>query len=45
MTEELSIHLEDPLSTQAVQRKLYKSKSHGRAAIAKPLIIENNAKS
>jgi len=38
-TPELNIHLADP-----VRRELHKSNVHGRTAIAKPLITENNAK-
>jgi len=44
MTAELSIHLEDPVSTKTVQQDLYKSNIHGRAAVVKPLIAGNNAK-
>jgi hypothetical protein len=40
----LNIHLEDPVSTKTVQRELHKSNIHGRAAIAKPLITESNAR-
>jgi hypothetical protein len=40
VTAELNIHLENPVSTKTVQRKLH---IQGRAAIAKPLIIESNA--
>jgi hypothetical protein len=43
VTAELNIHLEDPVSTKIVQRDLYKSSIHGRAAILKPLITESNA--
>jgi transposase len=43
VTAELSIHLVDPVSTKKVQ-ELHKSNIHGRAAIAKPLIPENNNK-
>jgi hypothetical protein len=39
VTPELSIHLADP-----VRRELHKSNIHGRTAISKPLITENNAK-
>jgi hypothetical protein len=42
VTAELSILLEDPISTKTV-RELHKSSIHSRAAIAKPLITENNA--
>jgi hypothetical protein len=42
-TAELSIHLEDPVSTKTVRRELHKSKIHGRAATAKPLITKSNA--
>jgi transposase len=41
-TAELSMHLEDPLSTKSVRRELHKSSIHGRAAIAKTLITESN---
>jgi hypothetical protein len=41
-TAELSICLEDPVSTKIVWCELHKSNIHGRAAIAKPLITENN---
>jgi hypothetical protein len=41
---ELSIHLEDPVSTKTVRRELYKSNIHGRAAIAKYLFTKNKAK-
>jgi len=34
---ELNNHLEDPVSSQIVQRELHKSNIHGTAAIAKPL--------
>jgi hypothetical protein len=44
VTAEPSIHLEDPVSTQTVQRELHKSNIHSRAAVAKPLIAENKAK-
>jgi hypothetical protein len=43
MTAQLNIHLEDPVSTKTVRHELHKSDIHGRAAIAKPLIIESNA--
>jgi transposase len=43
MTEELNIHLEDPVSTKTVQRELHKSNVRGRATLAKPLITESNA--
>jgi hypothetical protein len=42
--EELNIHLEDPVSTKTVRRELHKSSIHGRVAISKPLITENDAK-
>jgi len=35
---------EDPVSTKPVRRELHKSSIHGRVAIAKHLITENNAK-
>jgi 2-iminoacetate synthase ThiH len=44
VTTELNTYLEDPVSTNTVQRELHKSTSHCRAVIAKPLIPENNAK-
>jgi hypothetical protein len=43
VTAELNIHLEDLVSTRTVRYKLHKSNIHGRAAIAEPLITENNA--
>jgi hypothetical protein len=42
VTAEPNIHLEAD-STKTVWRELHKSNIHGRAAIAKPLITENNA--
>jgi hypothetical protein len=45
MTAELNIHHEDPVSIKTVRRELHKSNLYGRAAIAKHLITENNAKS
>ena len=44
VTAEL-VHLEDPVSTTTVRRKLHKSNIQGTATIAKPLVTENNAKS
>jgi transposase len=44
LTAELNIHHEDPVSIKTVRRELHKSNIHGRAAIAKHLITENNAK-
>jgi hypothetical protein len=44
VTAELNNHLEDPVSSQIVQRELHKSNIHGTAAIAKHLSTENNAK-
>jgi hypothetical protein len=44
VTAELNIYVEDPVSTNTVQRELHKSSIHCRGAIAKPLIPENNAK-
>jgi hypothetical protein len=42
---ELSIYLDDPVSTTTVQRELKNPPSiHGKVAVAKPLITENNAK-
>jgi hypothetical protein len=43
VTAELNTHLEDLVTTETVQCELHKSNIHGRAAIAKPLITENNA--
>jgi hypothetical protein len=42
-TAKLNIHLEDPVYTKTVRRELKKCDIHGTAAIAKPLITENNA--
>jgi len=42
VTAVLIIHFEDPVSTKMVQCELHKSSIHSRAAIAKPLINENN---
>jgi hypothetical protein len=44
MTEELNIHLEDPVSTKTGRRDLHKSNIQGRTATAKPLVTENNAR-
>ena len=44
VTAELSIHLEDHVSTKMVQRELHKSNIHGTATIAKILFTENNTK-
>ena len=44
VTTELSGHPEDNDSIKTVRRELHKSNIHGRSAIAKPLITENNAK-
>jgi hypothetical protein len=44
VTAELNIHLEDPVSTKTVRREPHKSSIHGRVAISKPLITENDAK-
>jgi hypothetical protein len=41
-TAELSIHLIDPVYTKVPE--LHNSNIHSRAAIAKPLILENNTK-
>ena len=41
VTAELNIHLEDRFHKN--RRELHVSNSHGRAAIAKPLITENSA--
>jgi hypothetical protein len=43
-TEELSIHLEDSVSTKTARREVNKCSNHGKAATVKPLISENNAK-
>jgi hypothetical protein len=43
MTTELNIHPEDPVSMKTMRQGLHKSNIYGRAAIAKPLITENNA--
>jgi hypothetical protein len=42
VTAELNIHLEDPVSTKTVQQDLHKCDICGRAAIAEPVITENN---
>ena len=44
VTAELNAHLENPVSTKTIGRELHKSNTHGRAAVAEPLITENNAK-
>jgi hypothetical protein len=44
VSAELIFHLEDSVSTKTVQRELHKSYIPSRAAIAEPLITENNAK-
>jgi len=44
VTAELIIHLEDPVSTTTVGRKLHKSNIQGTTTIAKPQVTENNAK-
>jgi len=44
LTAELNIQHEDPVSTKRVRRELHKSNIRHTAAIAKPLITENNAK-
>jgi len=43
VTAQPNIHLEDHVY-KTVQRELHNSNIHGRAAIAKPLLSENNAK-
>jgi hypothetical protein len=43
VTAELNIHLEGLLSTKIFRREFHKSNIHSRAAIATPLITENNA--
>jgi hypothetical protein len=40
---EVSIHLEDPVSTKTVRQELHKSKMHGTATKDKTLITENKA--
>ena len=42
VTAELNFHLEDRVPKKMVQCELHKSNIHSRAAIAKPLITENN---
>jgi len=42
---ELNAHFEDPVSLQIVRGELHKFNIHSTAAIAIPLITENNAKS
>ncbi|XP_076065314.1 uncharacterized protein LOC143039321 [Oratosquilla oratoria] len=44
VTAELNTHLRNPVSTKTVRRELHKANIHGRAAIAKPLITDANAK-
>ena len=44
VTAELSIHLEDPVSTKTVRRYLHKPNMHRTAAIARILITENSTK-
>jgi len=44
VTAELSVHLEDPVSTKRVRRELHKSNIRGTSANVKPLITDNNAK-
>jgi hypothetical protein len=44
VTEELNIHLEDPVSTKTVRRELHKFNVYCRAAISKHLIIKSNAR-
>jgi len=41
---ELNIHLDDAFPAKTFRRELHKSTIHGRAAIAKRLIIKNNVK-
>lgn len=43
-TTELSIHLEDPVSTKTVRREPHKPNNQGKATISKPLIAESNTK-
>ena len=42
VTAELSIHLEDTVSTTTVRQDLHRSYIHGTPAIAKPVVTENN---
>jgi hypothetical protein len=44
VTAEISIHLEDSVSTKTARREIHKRNIHGKAAIAKHLISENNTK-
>jgi transposase len=44
VTAELNAHLSNTISTKTVRRELHKANIYGRAAIAKPLITEVNAK-
>jgi len=44
VTAELSIHLEDPVSTTRVRQDFHKYNIHGTVAIAKYLFTENKAK-
>jgi hypothetical protein len=44
VTAELNIHLEDAASIKIVRREFHKSNIPSKAAIAKPLITESNAK-
>jgi len=44
VTTELDIHHEDPVSLKTVQRELHKSNIHGRASIAKHLIMKTTLK-
>ncbi len=43
-TANLSIHLEDPVSTKTDNQELHKANIHERAAIDKTLITDKNAK-
>lgn len=44
VTAELNTHLSNTVSIKTVRRELHNANIHGRAAIAKPLITEANAK-
>jgi hypothetical protein len=43
MTEEVTIHFEDLISTKTLRHELHKSNIHSRAAIVKLLLTESNA--
>jgi predicted transcriptional regulator len=44
VTLELSIHLENPVSTKTVQQEFHISNVHGRAVVAKLMITENSTR-